>query len=121
VRMSTSPMKRSPSMLRLLPCLALVLWLPFAAEASDVATADALLKDRDPRAAQVVAALAKARPEDLAVRVLQLRLLLQDPGKSKQALAFAEDLVEDAPDYAPGHLWLGNAYANRIGQVGSFS
>ena len=101
--------------------LGFALLLPAMAAATTPAEADALLKDRDPRAAQVVAALAKARPEDPAVRVLQPRLLLQDPGKSKQALAFAEDLVEDAPDYAPGHLWLGNAYANRIGQVGSFS
>lgn len=101
--------------------LVLVLLLPAMAMANTPAEAEALLKDRDPRAAQVVAALAKARPEDPAVRVLQLRLLLQEPDKSKQALAFAEALAKDAPDYAPGHLWLGNAYANRIGQVGSFS
>ena len=104
-----------------LPLLLGLALLPSMAVANSPAEAEALLKDRDPRAAQVVASLAKARPGDPAVRVLQLRLLLLDPGKSKQAVAFAEDLVEDAPDYAPGHMWLGNAYANRLGQVGSFS
>ncbi|GGA85207.1 hypothetical protein GCM10011521_24570 [Arenimonas soli] len=83
--------------------------------------AEALLKDRDPRAAQVVAALAKARPQDREVRVLQLRVLLQDPDRTEQALDMAEDLVDDEPDYAPAHLWLSNAYANRIGRVGRFS
>ena len=101
--------------------LGFALLLPAMAAATTAAEADALLKDRDPRAAQVVAALAKARPEDPAVRVLQIRVLMQQRDKSEQALELAEELADDEPDYGPAHLWLGNAYGNRIGQVGRFS
>ncbi len=100
--------------------LGLALALPAVAAANTPAEAEALLKDRDPRASAVVAALAKARPNDREVRVLQIRVLLQQPGKSEQALDLAEDLADDEPDYGPAQLWLGNAYGNRIGQVGKF-
>lgn len=101
--------------------LGLTLALPALAAANTPAEAEALLKDRDPRAAGVVAALAKARPGDRDVRILQIRVLLQQRGKSEEALDLAEALADDEPDYGPAHLWLGNAYGNRIGQVGKFS
>lgn len=106
----------------LLPLLlGFALVLPVGAAANTVDEADALLKDRDPRAASVVAALAKARPRDPAVRVLQIRMLMQQRDASEAALELAEALVDDEPDYGPAHLWLGNAYGNRIGRVGRFS
>ena len=108
-------------MLRCLPVLFLASLLPLAAVAADLATADALLKDRDPRAAAAVAAVLKARPKDPEARLLHVRLLLQQPDETKAALDAAEDLVDDFPDHAAAHLWLGNAYANRIGRVNSFS
>lgn len=108
-------------MLRCLPVLFLASLLPLAAGAADLATADALLKDRDPKAAAAVAAVLKARPNDPEARLLQVRLLLQQPDETKAALEAAEDLVDDFPGHAAAHLWLGNAYANRIGRVNSFS
>lgn len=100
---------------------ALFLALSPLADANSVAEAETLLKHDDPRAAAVVGGLAKARPQDPAVRVLQLRVLLQDPDNAGQAVAFAETLVDDEPAYAPGYLWLANAYVYRIGQVGNFT
>lgn len=99
--------------------LLLCLLLPAAAGAADVARADTLLKARDPAAATEVAALLQARPDDPAVRVLQIRLLIQQ-GKADDAVDAAEELADDAPESAQAHLWLGNAYGNRIGQLGTF-
>ncbi|HEY9144974.1 MAG TPA: tetratricopeptide repeat protein [Arenimonas sp.] len=101
--------------------LGLALVLPAMAAADTKDQAETLLKDRDPRAVGVVTALSKASPEDPEVRVLQIRMLLQQRDKSEEALELAEELADDEPDYGPAHLWLGNAYGNRIGQVGRFS
>ena len=103
----------------LLLCLLLPASAALAAGAADPARADALLKARDPGAAAEVAALLKARPDDPAVRVLQVRLLIQQ-GKSEDAVDAAEEFADDLPDSALAHLWLGNAYGNRIGQLGTF-
>lgn len=99
----------------------LLLAAPSLLAASLVAEAEALLKDNDPRAGALVARLAKERPQDPAVRVLQLRVLLQDPEQAGQAVDLGEHLVDDEPTFAPGHLWLANAYAMRIGKVSNFS
>ena len=106
-------------MLRSLLPLCLVLLLAIDACAADIATADALLKDRDPAAAAAVAAVLEARPGDPEARVLQVRLLLQQR-EAEAAVDAAEELVDDFPDHALAHLWLGNAYGNRIGQLGTF-
>ncbi|ODS63076.1 MAG: hypothetical protein ABS41_07860 [Arenimonas sp. SCN 70-307] len=82
--------------------------------------ADLLLKQGDPGAAQVIEALAKARPGDPDVGVLQLRLLLQKR-EAKRALELAEKLVRQTPGHAASHYWMGMAYGARIGQVGAFS
>lgn len=100
--------------------LALLFLAATSASAATVAEAEALLKARDPRAAGAVAPLLAAKPRDPAVRVLQTRVLLQQR-KAKDALEFAEETVEMAPDYAPAHYWLGNAFGARIGQVGMLS
>lgn len=105
-----------------MPLLAgLLLALPSLLAANTVAEAESLLKDNDPRAGKVIAGLARESPRDPAVRLLQLRVLLQDPETAGQAVDLGEDLVDDEPTFAPGHLWLANAYAFRIGQVGNFS
>lgn len=82
--------------------------------------ADLLIRQGDPRAAQVVEALAKARPGDPDVGVLQVRLLVQKR-EAKRALEVAEKLVRQAPGHAASHYWLGMAYGSRIGQVNTFS
>lgn len=104
-------------------CLLAGLFLAFPSllAANSLAEAEALLKDNDPRAGAVVERLAKARPQDPAVRLLQLRVLLQDPENAGKAVDFGESLVDDEPTFAPGYLWLANAYVYRIGQVGNFT
>lgn len=82
--------------------------------------ADLLLKQGDPGAAQVIEALAKARPGDPDVGVLQVRLLLLKR-EAKRALELAEKQAEAAPGHAASHYWLGMAYGARIGQVGTFA
>lgn len=105
-------------MTRLLLLLCLVL-TPGLAQAADTARADALLRERDPGAPAAIAELLRAHPDDPAVRVLQIRLMIQEQ-RAKDAVELAEDLVDDAPGSGLAHLWLGNAYGNRIGQLGTF-
>lgn len=100
--------------------LLLCLLLAAAPALASPEQADLLIRQGDPRAAQVVESLAKARPSDPDVGVLQLRLLLQKR-EAKRALDLAEKLVRQAPDHAASHYWLGMAYGSRIGQVNTFS
>lgn len=88
--------------------------------AKDAAEIGALFEARDPQAPALIAALLKANPDDLDAQLLQIRLLLRE-GKAEDAVDLAEELVEAKPDSALAHYWLGNAYGNRIGQVGMLS
>lgn len=109
-------------MSRLFPrlLLALLVLCALPARADELERADAMLRHGDPRAAEVVSALASARPADPRVGVLKVRLLmLQKQGE--QAVEAAEALVATAPGDAAAHLWLGMAYGNRIGSVGMFA
>lgn len=100
--------------------LALLVLCTLPARADELERADAMLRYGDPRAAEVVSALASARPADPRVGVLKVRLLmLQKQGE--QAVEAAEALVAAAPGDAAAHLWLGMAYGNRIGSVGLFA
>ena len=85
--------------------------------AASVAAASALLEARDPAAGAAVAALRRAHPDDPSVGVLRVRGLLQQ-GEREDALDLAEDLADQAPQLAQVQLWLGNAYGQRIGEVG---
>ena len=91
----------------------------FAAAPPDapVADASAKLDARDPAAGPAVAALRRAHPDDPSVGVLQVRWLLQQ-GEREDALDLAEGLADDFPDHAQAQYWLGNAYGQRIGEVG---
>lgn len=82
-----------------------------------VERAAALLEARDPKAGPAVAVLRQAHPDDPAVGVLQVRWLLQQR-RREEALDLAEDIADDAPELAQAQYWLGNAYGNRIGEVG---
>ena len=82
--------------------------------------ADLLLRQGDPGAAQVIEALARARPGDPDVGVLQVRLLLLKR-EAARALELAEQRAEATPGHAASHYWLGMAYGARIGQVGTFA
>lgn len=87
----------------------------FAASAAEEARA--LLDAKDPRAAAAVAELVKADPTGVEPRVLLVRVLLSQR-KFEAAVDLAEDVVDDAPEDAQAQYWLGNAYGNRIGEVG---
>ena len=87
------------------------------APAAAVAAASAQLEARDPAVGAAVAALRAAHPDDPSVGVLQVRWLLQQ-GEREDALDLAEDLADQAPQLAQVQLWLGNAYGQRIGEVG---
>jgi tetratricopeptide (TPR) repeat protein len=105
----------------ILPAILLLSVLSFVPAPSFAATpveqARALLDASDPRAAAAVAALVKADPTDVDARVLLVRVLLSQR-KVEAAVDLAEDVVDDAPDDAQAQFWLGNAYGNRIGEVG---
>lgn len=95
----------------------LVLALPLIARADTVAQAADWLQAKDPRAATAITGLAKAQPRNPDVHVLRARLLLQQ-GKASEAVDAAERAVSLGPDHAQAHYWLGNAYGQRLGQVG---
>lgn len=88
--------------------------------AKDAAEVRALFEARDPQAPALIAALLKAKPDDLDAQLLQIRLLLRE-GKAEDAVDAAEELVDAQPQSAQAQYWLGNAYGSRIGQVGMLS
>src|SRR5688572_12675114 len=100
-----------------LPAHAAAIVVPPSAPAPAVDAAAALLETKDAKAGPAVAALRRAHPDDTSVGVLQVRWLLQQ-GEREDALELAEDLVDDAPKHAQAQYWLGNAYGQRIGEVG---
>jgi len=102
-----------------------VCWCLFAltassAHAATFAEARDWLEQKDARAAAAIASLVKAEPKNADARVLWVRALLQQ-GKVEEALDAAKDAVKLAPDNPQAQYWLGNAYGQRIGQVGMFS
>lgn len=106
--------------MRLMPMLFLLSILSFAPAIEAAATpaqAAAWLEKGDPRAAAAIEALVAAAPDDIGRRLLQVQLRMQQR-RYEDAVELAEDAVERAPEHAPAHLWLGNAYSNRLGEVG---
>lgn len=103
-------------------CLALCLFTlaSAAVQAASAPEAKLLFEAKDPRAPDAIAALLKAEPGNIEARVLAIRQLLRER-KTKEAVDSAEDLVDDAGNSALAHLWLGNAYGQRVSQVGMFS
>lgn len=100
---------------------ALFFLLPhLSAQASDLAEATKLLESNDLRATAAVMALVQAEPKNPDVQVLHTHLLLLQ-GVAEAVIDAAKSTVELAPRSASAHLWLGNAYAVRLGQVGMFS
>lgn len=61
-----------------------------------------------------------AKSGSVEARVQHTRLLVEQR-KAKEAIAYAEDTVEQSPRSAMAHYWLGRAYGARIGQVGMLS
>lgn len=96
------------------------LLLSAPAAAATPAEARAWFDAKEARAIPAIEALAEARPGDPEVLVLLVRLRLRQ-GRAEDAVDAAEEAVDLAPASAQAHYWLGNAYGNRIGQVGMLS
>lgn len=90
------------------------------ARAATPAEAKNWFEAKDARAPAAIEALVRAQPKSAEARVLQTRLLLRQ-NKSEAALEAAEQAVALAPNNAQAQFWLGNAYGERIGQVGKLS
>ena len=65
----------------------------------------------------VAEADARARPRDAAAWITLARARIE-AGKTGPAVDAAQRAVQLAPDDAEAHYWLGNAYGNRMGDVG---
>ncbi len=103
--------------------LSLSLLLAFAApdaEAATLSDVQSLLEARNPSALKAAEALAKATPKDAGAWIALTRARLQ-AGKAEAAIESGERATEAGPKNAQAFLWLGNAYGNRIGEVGMLS
>lgn len=88
--------------------------------AQDAAHVRSLFEARDPQAPALIAQLLKSRPDSLDAKILHIRQQLR-AGEAEEAVDLAEELVDAHPQSALAQYWLGNAYGNRIGQVGMLS
>lgn len=90
------------------------------AVAATLPEVQALVEARSPSALKAAEALAKATPRDAGAWIALTRARLQ-AGKAETAIESGEQATELAPKNAQAFYWLGNAYGNRIGQVGMLS
>ncbi len=86
----------------------------FAKTLPDVRT---MVEAKAPGALAAAEALTKAQPGDANVWVLLVRARLQSR-QAEKAIAAGEKAVALGPKNAQAFYWLGNAYGNRIGEVG---
>jgi tetratricopeptide (TPR) repeat protein len=93
---------------------------PSAADAATLPEVQALLEARNPSALKAAEALAKAAPKDAGAWIALTRARLQ-AGKAEAAIEAGEQATKAGPKNAQAFYWLGNAYGNRIGEVGMLS
>ncbi|MFZ9347158.1 MAG: tetratricopeptide repeat protein [Arenimonas sp.] len=100
----------------------LLLALLFSASVTATTPQDitAQLQAGDKRALANAEAYAKANPKNAEAWTLLTRARLQQ-GKAEAAVTAGEKAVALAPNSAQAQFWLGNAYGNRIGEVGMIS
>ncbi len=112
-------MPRNPSLrpLLLACCLA-----SFALQASANTVPDvrAKVESKAPGALAAAEALTRASPNDADAWVLLVRARLQ-ARQTEKAIAAAEKATALGANNAQAFYWLGNAYGNRIGEVGMLS
>ncbi len=98
-------------------CLAFVV-LPAAA--TTVPDVRAMVEAKAPGALAAAEALTSATPKDADAWVLLVRARLQ-ARQAEKAIAAGEKATALGPRNAQAFYWLGNAYGNRIGEVGMLS
>lgn len=98
--------------------LSLSLWS--TAQAQTAQDVRSQLDARDKKALASAEAYTKANPKNAEAWTLLARARLQ-AGKAESAVQAGEKAVALAPNSAQAQYWLGNAYGERIGQVGMLS
>lgn len=98
-------------------CLAVVAPFGFAKTLSEVRT---MVESKASGALVAAEALTKATPKDADAWVLLTRARLQ-ARQAEKAIAAGEKAIATDPKNAQAFYWLGNAYGNRIGEVGMLS
>ena len=91
-----------------------------AAHAQTAQDVRSQLDARDKKALAAAEAYVKANPKNAEAWTLLTRARLQG-GKAESAVQAGEKAVALAPNSAQAQYWLGNAYGERIGQVGMLS
>lgn len=114
-----APMRLIPSLRPLLVgcCLA---FLALAASAKTVPEVQALIEAKAPGALTAAEALTKTTPNDTDAWVMLVRARLQ-ARQAEKAIAAGEKATALGPRNAQAFYWLGNAYGNRLGEVGMLS
>jgi Flp pilus assembly protein TadD len=97
--------------------LALAVLLALSTPSHALVALDAQLDARAPGALSVAEAYAKAHAKDARAWIALARARLQ-AGKAEAAIAAAERATRLAPNDGQAFRWLGNAYGQRVGQVG---
>lgn len=90
------------------------------AGAATLPEVQSMLEARNPSALKAAEALAKATPKDAGAWIALTRARLQ-AGKAEAAIEAGAQATALAPKNAQAFYWLGNAYGNRIGEVGMLS
>lgn len=104
----------------LLGCCLAVFALSASASAKTLPEVQALVESKAPGALAAAEALTKATPNDVNAWVILVRARLQ-ARKAEKAIAAGEKAIALGPKNAQAFYWLGNAYGNRLGEVGMLS
>jgi tetratricopeptide (TPR) repeat protein len=99
--------------------LAFALAIALPAHAESLAVVQAQVDARAPGALAAAEAFAKANARSAPAWIVLARARLQ-AGQAEAAVAAADKATQLAPTDAQAFRWLGNAYGQRIGQVGMF-
>ena len=108
-----------PRLATLLLTLGLALPVANAAHAETLAGIQAQVDTRAPGALAAAEAFAKANARSAPAWIALARARLQ-AGQAEAAIAAADKATQLAPTDAQAFRWLGNAYGQRVGQVGMF-
>lgn len=108
-----------PLLIASLFCAAFAL-VALPASARTLAEVQALVNAKAAGAPTAAEALTRESPNDANAWVVLVRARLQAK-QAEAAIAAGEKAVALGPKNAQAHYWLGNAYGNRIGEVGMLS